>query len=326
MAYGSTTYTETLDSLYTTTWQTWFQQETVNQVFNSTTLRKQLMQKGARRASSEGRWLAFPLEVNKNETVAFIGKGGTVSLADTDPLRTGRVEWTYLVGNVTRYYVDDQQNRGKAQIKSLMEAKVGNLRRSLDDHLETTLFSDGSGDNSLACDGLGNIVSATSTYAGFAPATYDFWKSTVQASQGSAAVYLREDMTNVFNDIRKLDNPSSTPTLIMTDQTSYELYETDVVAPMQQIVNLNAGAADPAAGMLNFKGVPIDWSPACTSGYMYFLNTNYLYLYIDAQVEMEMTEWKGIPNQLDRVAQIVTALQLVCTNRAHQGLITGIAA
>jgi len=328
MPFGSTTLSETLDTVYSTTWQNFFRDDVANTVFNATTFWKQMQAKGIRRESGGGRWIGFQLEVNKNETVAFIGKGGTISLADTDPLRTGKVDWKYLTGNVTRFFVDDQQNKSKAQIRNLLQGKVNNLKRSLQDKLETALFGDGSGDSGLAIDGLGNIVDDTATYAGFAPATYTFWKSKLTASTGAAAVYLRSDMTTVYNNVRQIDVPSNKPTLIMTDQASYELYEMEVVAPLQQIVNLGSnGSADVGTGGLNFKGVPIEWSPAATpAGVMWFLNTNFFEAVIDSAIEMDMTEWKPIPNQLDRVAQVVTALNVVCVNRKSQGKLTAIAA
>jgi hypothetical protein len=45
---------------------------------------------------------------------------------------------------------------------------------------------------------------------------------------------------------------------------------------------------------------------------------------IDSKADFDMTEWKYIPNQLDRVAQVVTRLELVCRNCRMQGLISGI--
>lgn len=317
------TLTESLDTLYTTTWQL-MRDEVINQVFASTPLWSQLRNRERVRRESGGRWIGFGVEYAKNTTVDYIGKGGTVSLAKDDIATTGKVDWKYLIGNLTRYWVDDQQNAGKSQLMNKINIELNNLKNSLIDTLETSLFSDGTGFGGMEIDGLGNIVSASSTYAGLAPGTYDWWKATTKASTGSASVYLRSDMTNVFNTTQIIKTPSNKPSIIITDQASYELFENEVLAPMQRIMNQELKSL--GFERFEFKGAPVDWSPAATAGSMYFLNTNYMQLVIDSKADFEMTEWKTIPNSLDRASQIVTALNLVCTNRASQGVLTGITA
>ena len=318
------TLTETLDTLYTTTWQL-MRDEVVNQIFTATPLWAQLRNREKVRRESGGRWIGFGVEYAKNSTVKYITRGGTVSLNKDDIATTGKVDWKYLIGNLTRYWVDDQQNAGKSQLMNKIQIELSNLKNSLIDSLETSLFSDGSADSGAEIDGLQNIISTTTTYAGLSPTTYTWWKATSKASTGAAAVYLRSDMTNVFNTVQRIKTPSNKPTLIITDQTSYELFETEVLAPMQRIINQelhNLGF-----DRFEFKGAPVDWSPAASpSGVMYFLNTNYLQLIVDSKADFEMTEWKTVPNSLDRSAQIVSALNLVCTNRSQQGKLTGIAA
>lgn len=318
------TLTETLDTLYTTTWQL-MRDDIINQIFTATPLWAQLRNKERIRRESGGRWIGFPVEYAKNTTVKFIGKGGTVSLNKDDIATTGKVDWKYLVGNLTRYWVEDQQNAGKSQLMNKVQIELSNLRNSLIDQLETSLFGDGSGFGGLAVDGLQNIVDSAGTYAGLSSSTYTWWKSIEKASTGAAAVYLRSDMTNVYNSVQRLKTPSMKPSIIVTDQTSYELFETEVLAPMQRIMNQELKSL--GFERFEFKGTPVDWSPAASpSGVMYFLNTNYLQLVIDSKADFQETEWKPVQNSLDRAMQIVTALNLVCTNRAAQGLLTGITA
>jgi len=55
------------------------------------------------------------------------------------------------------------------------------------------------------------------------------------------------------------------------------------------------------------------------------MNERYLELVIDEGSDFEMTDWKPIPNQLDRTAQVVLRADLVTSNRRMQGVMTAIA-
>ena len=77
------------------------------------------------------------------------------------------------------------------------------------------------------------------------------------------------------------------------------------------------------AGFTNqtFKGIPMVWAPSISQK-MYFLNTRYLYMNYDPRLNMDMTSWKEIPNQVnDRVAQIMLACEFTVSRRKCQGVI-----
>ncbi|KKL88317.1 hypothetical protein LCGC14_1925910 [marine sediment metagenome] len=76
---------------------------------------------------------------------------------------------------------------------------------------------------------------------------------------------------------------------------------------------------------IQFKGVPVTWSPSCANTRMYFLNLNFLKFTYDPIAFFDMTEWKAIPDQVnDRAAQIITAGNLVTGRRRTHGVIFGI--
>jgi hypothetical protein len=59
---------------------------------------------------------------------------------------------------------------------------------------------------------------------------------------------------------------------------------------------------------------------------MYFLNSKYLGLNVDPDINMEQTGWKEIPNQLDRVMQIVWKGNMIASRCASLGVLITIAA
>lgn len=322
------TRTEQLDDLYTSTYNN-RKSEVTDNIFEATPTYKLLKANGGIKLNGTGgRYLEVPLAYAKNTTVTSLDKGDTISISDTKFLTVAQFQWKFVAGSIVRYYTDDAKNKSKQQHLSLANAKIDNLQRSLVDKFEEFLFGDGTGNGSKDPNGFGNIIDATPatarTVGNIAQTTYTWWKNIQKTATASASIYLLTDMRKLFNDCSK-GQASDLPNMIVTDQTSYELYE-DEVQEQKQIVNKTTGDAMFSDPMLVFKGVPIAWSSQCTAGYLYFLNSDYIGLNVDPDINMTMTEWKVIPNQLDRVAQIVWKGNLIASRRASLGVLTGIAA
>lgn len=315
------TLTESLDNLYTTTWQN--MKSTVrDQIFDATPFWFWLKEKGKLKTVEGGRFLTEPLQYAKNDNVSWIGKGGTVSLNDFEHLTIAQFNWRYLVGSIVRFGVDDQQNRGKNQIINLMMSKLDNTQNSLISEMETRLFG-ASGSSDDAIDGLQLLAAddpTSSTNVGaINQNTYSWWRNQEQTMTGSSfaanGVGVMRTMLNDCGNNLKMDFPD----IILSGQTPFEWYE-DVNLGYYQITNNKL--AD--AGFMNqtFKGIPMVWSPSCADTRMYFLNTNFIYFQYDPMMNFDMTEWKPIPDQVnDRAAQIVLAGSLTVARRRCQGVI-----
>lgn len=318
------TRTEQLDDLYTSTWNNRAAAVT-DQIFTATPTFKLLKSKGGIKLNGTGgRYLEIPLSYAKNATVASLDKGDTISISDTKFLTVAQFEWKFVAGSIVRYYVDDAKNKSKQQHLSLVNSKIDNLNRSMVDKFETMIYGDGTGNGSKDIEGFGNIVDATPTSArtvgNIAQTTYTWWQNKQKTATGSASVYLLSDMRTLFNDC-STGQATDLPDMIATTQTVYEYYE-DEVQEQKQIVNQTTG--DAMMITVVFKGVPIVWSSACTAGYMYFLNSKYIGLNVDPDINMSATEWKTIPNQLDRVQQVVWKGNLIASRRASLGLLSSI--
>jgi hypothetical protein len=112
------------------------------------------------------------------------------------------------------------------------------------------------------------------------------------------------------------------PSLILTSQGIYEMYETTLTNMLRTTSNV---LGDAGFESLSFKGGAVTFSPSGTATNMYFLNERYLEMIIETDADFAMTDWKPIPNQLDRVAQVVTQGDVVTSNRRMQGVLTGVA-
>ena len=134
------------------------------------------------------------------------------------------------------------------------------------------------------------------------------------ATAGNYALNLVPVMRNLFNETTaQLESPN----FILMNRDLFEAYE-DEVADKQQIVrtSFDQKAADLGFETFTFKGATVAWAEDLntTSGNyrdLFMLNLNYLELVFDPNLWFEMTDWKSNTNQLERVAYIVSAMQMV---------------
>lgn len=320
------TRTEQLDDLYVAVYNNRKKTVTDN-IFTATPFYKMMKAKGGIKLNGTGgRYLEIPLSYAKNETVTSLDKGDTISISDTKFLTTAQYEWKFVAGSVVRYYTDDAKNKSKQAHLNLANAKVDNLERSMVDKFEEFAFGDGSGNSSKDPNGLFNLIDPTPTSStsigNINQSTYTWWQNKTKTATGAASVYLLTDMRTLYNNCGK-GQASDVPDLMVTDQASYELFEDEV---QEQRQTVNKQAADAMVETCTFKGKPVIWSVECTAGYMYFVNTAYIGLNVDPDINMTPTAWKDIPNQLDRVMQIVWKGNMIASRRASLGVLITIAA
>lgn len=316
--------TEALDNLYTTTWQN-MKDEAKDNVFQATPFWFWMKDKGRLQEVPGGRWIAEPLEYFQNDQVFWVTKGGTVPLNDIEFLTIARYDWRYLVGNIVRFGVDDQQNRGKNAIMSLLNAKLNNIQKALVETLETSLAG-GSGVATNSMDGVQFIVpndptSAANNAGGVDPSVNTWWRNQFTNMTGqSFATFGVSNMRTLYNNC--MNNYSmDAPDIIVSSQGVYEFYEDNVLSYYR---TYNKKLGDLGFDAIQFKGMPMVWTPAMTQ-IMYMLNTNFFKFIYDPAMFFEMTEWKPIPDQInDRAAQIVTACQLTVSRRRCQGVMFNI--
>lgn len=317
--------TESLDNLYTTTWQN--MKDTVrDQIFDSTPFWFWLKDKGKLKSVSGGRFLTEPLQFDKNENITWIGKGGTVSLNDYEFLTTARYDWKYLAASIVRFGVDDQQNRGKNQIINLMNSKMDNTQNALISEMESRLFAGAATDDGI--DGLQHLVADDPTASAEVGAIdqsateYAWWRNqstnmTTESFATFGVSRMRTALNNAQNNLM-MDSPD----IIVTGQTPYEYYEDE---NLDYFRTSDRKLVDLGFQTQSFKGIPMVWSPSCANTRMYFLNTNFINFVYDPMMFFDMTEWKSIPDQPnDRAAQIMLAGAFTVSRRRCQAVIYNI--
>jgi len=312
------TLTESLDNLYTTTWEHRKGQAHDN-IFTATPFWYWMKEKGKFRTEEGGRFIMEPLEYAKNDNITWITKGDTVTLNSYEFLTESKWDWRYIVAPLVRFGIDEQQNRGKSAIMKLMTRTLDNTENSIIDELDARLCGAQTG-NSI--EGLQNLVpdsaSGSEDAGGVDPSTYSWFRNNSTSMTGlSFSVYGRSYMTTMYNSCMN-NRLQDVVDIILTSQTVYEYYLAETIE-QKQIVNKKL--ADANFQNVEFMGVPMIWSPNISQR-MYFLNTRFLYFVYDPAMNFDMTEWKPIPDQVnDRAAQIILACAFIVTRKLCQGVL-----
>jgi hypothetical protein len=320
--------TVALDDLYTTTWQKRLP-GVFDNIFSAAPFWFWMKDKGKLNPQRGGRNIETNLQYGTNTTTSWIARGGTVAMTDFKFLTVAIFQWRYLVSNILRFGIDEQQNSGEERIIDWVTAKLDNTEDSLITELETRLAGGVGGTNNPPnIDGLqflvpdaANVASSSFNAGGIDPSTNTWWQNQAIAMTGSSfavnGITNMRHMVNLCMNNRRMDAPD----IILSDMSSYEYYE-DAVLPMLRLSNTKL--AEAGFESQTFKRIPMVWSPAIT-GRMYFLNTRFIQFVYDPGYFFDMTEWKAIPNQVnDRAAQVMLACSFLTNRRRVLGVINGI--
>jgi len=301
------------DQLLSTTLKNYIPKLTDN-IFSARPLFYALTNGQTIRRISGGQAIVVPIIYGTNSTAASYAGTDTIDTTAQTGISAAEYQWKQYAATVTISGIEEAKNNGEAQIIDLLEGKIFQTQESVIENMNTMFWADASGND---WNGLHLIVAKPNTeLGGIDPSDSgnSFWKST-ETDENGALTQLT--MANVYNTI-SVGNDQ--PTIIITTQTLYEKYESLLES---QIRYTDTDVADGGFQNLLFKGAPVTFDGAATSGQMMFLNTKYLQLVAHSDVWFKPTPFVRPTNQDAVFSQLLCYGNLTCSNRARQGYIFG---
>lgn len=332
----------TYDDLLSTTLQA-YRPTLVDQVFKAIPLFWFLYDRGRIKHQRGGESIWQIINKRVNSTTKWFEGEDQLDTTPQETFTTVAYPWAYIAGSVSIPLTDEQKNSGSARIKDLLRARMENLQLSMRSDINEACFDTITGDATKAKQpyGLGDIIqdaaaaSQTNVVAGIAKnvsengETYwanQYFSSTSSDFDGALGTGdALPDMDTMYNNCGEgIDNVD----LILTIQPRWETVKTLLYAN-QRWVSTDDRVASLGFQNLVFNGALFMFDKSATfladtgddDGLMYFINSRYLYMMTDPAYEFRPTPFKMATNQLTRVAQVVTACQLVCTNMRRQGVL-----
>ena len=317
------TLTKTLDDLHSSTWEL-LKTDVVDNIFDANPILKVMKAKGKFVEYNGGTDIMQPLEYGENETVDWIGRGSKISIETGEKITMAKYQWKYLAGSVVRIFTDEDMNMGEPAIFNYTEKNIANLEKSLKKKINAALLLDGS-QHTLAMSGFKKYVEstpATGTVGGINSASNTWWRNQATSMSGlDHTVYLIDYMRTMYDDCSD-DGGTETPQMLITTKGIKNCYEDEALD--SHYYTESNDMADLGIKACAFKGAPIIWTGGCDTGLMYFFNLDYFEIAYTASKWFDMTEWKTAQDNLERVAQILAKLQLICSNREKQGLLSAV--
>jgi len=166
------------------------------------------------------------------------------------------------------------------------------------------------------------MVDSAGTYGNINRATAgnEFWQSNETAQGGALTI---SAMATKYTQCSR--GGKMGPDLIITTSTVYDKYEALMQANQRFGVS-NTELADAGFVTMKFRGADVMFDEQCTSGVMYFLNTEHLKLRYHKDANFTVTDFQRPDNQDAKIAQILWMGNLTANNCRYLGKLTGVTA
>jgi hypothetical protein len=212
-----------------------------------------------------------------------------------------------------------------AAIIPLIEARMNDATNVMMDAMATALYNNTT--NTQQFIGLPAAVANSGTYGNIDRGTYTWWKSS-QYAAGSVNPTRQNILQYISGTVK---NGAEMPSFGVCGFGTWTLLAQDFVGQEQYVITPGAGFDGETNGpqaafrALMVAGVPIYPDPYCPEGIVYFLNTNYLSLYIHEQGSFVFTGFEStLPNwQIGYVGAVLMIAELVNVKPKSMTKVTG---
>lgn len=316
MARGDLTY----DQLVATT-QEYIVPTITPQVYDDNIVLDRLRKGKHVKVCTGGRKVFHPIRDIELSEAAFVSPNAARVANHKDTRTALELNWTYLVLDAVMMWDEKIANRGKPQIISLVKDKMIEALEDVHKEFSTVMYQAFASKASDELDGIYSIIQTlnnSTTYAGISEANSSNWDAALfDISTTTLALYGSNSMDSAIRAAWFRGGPD----LIVTTracaaQYSSKLQPGERRAPMDG----RAGATD-----LSFQGIPIITDPQLPAGDMVFMNTNHLWLYVQAGENFNTGKWENDPTGLKRDRALISFVgNLVCDKRRSMGAFTAL--
>jgi len=287
------------------------------------------------------------IEYSENGTYMRYSGYDVLNISPSDVFTAAQYSFAQAAVAVSISGLEMLQNSGKEKMISLLESRIGNAERTMQNNLSNDCYSNGTASGGKQIGGLQLLVANTNNsgvVGGIDSSVWGFWQNNSQSfasnslTPGTATIQTMMNRTWLAQ-ARQADRPD----LIIADNTYFRYYWESLQA-IQRITDDRSGMAGFASlkfmdadvvydggfqGTTAGNGAPpfgggMTWSSGsgAPTNSMYFLNTDYIFLRPHKDRDMVPLDPDRFSVNQDAMVKLVAwAGNMTCSNRFLQGVI-----
>lgn len=285
-----------------------------------------LKEKGKQKPVSGGLTIVQEIEYAQNSSIKRYSGYEAVSINPSDVFTAAQFDFKQLAVAVSISGLEQLQNSGPDAMLDLMESRIANAEKTMQNTLATDVYSDGTADGGKQIGGLQLLVSdaGTGTVGGINSSTWAFWKSQFYSFSGNSVTASATTIQHAMNTLyTNLSRGNDTPDLIVCDQT-YFLYYLESLQAIQRITQSNTASS----GYQSLKYMNADvvydggYFGAAPASHMYMLNTDYIHYRPHRDRNMVPLGGDRFSVNQDALVKLIGwAGNMTVSNRALQGCV-----
>ena len=251
-----------------------------------------------------------------------------LNIAPDSPISAAQFKISQYADSVTMSGLEMLQNSSKEAIIDLLDGRMQVSEARLLNRISGDLYGDGTGNGGKNLDGLAAAVAVSptsGTYGGINRAVWTFWRNQITTGATGSSNILAKMTEAAIKQIRGTDKAD----LIVAGNTMYTYY-VGALQAIQRIAAEESGAAGFASLKFYGGGTSADvvlgggYGSQETATYMYFLNTNYIFLRPHKERNFVPIGGERQAINQDAIVKLYGwAGNLTTSNSFLQGLLTG---
>ena len=273
---------------------------------------------------SGGRTFTHPLFYKINTSFRAYSKLETIDTPIMDDITRADYSIKVVAGSLVISTLEEAMNAGnKEKLLDLADTVRMAAENSMSEVLGDQVFADGSGANDF--DGLQHLIAlspSTQTDVGsINPTTYEYWRNYVNTTGTSGFNSNQAGLILMNTALNQTTFGRKGPRAIITTKAVYALYEVGLTANIRYTTT---ELADAGFLHLAYTTMPVLFDDNCPTGYLYFVDTDSLWLQVLSRGNLEITPFEYSHNQLSKTALMYIFGNLTTGSRRTNGLLTAI--
>jgi len=284
-------------------------------VFLGNVLLNRAKTKGWLKTIDGGVDINIPLEYAIASAAGSYSGSQTLDIADNDVFSAAKVNWKQYYAAVSVSGIDKLKNAGSNRIVDFVKSKMKNAEKTLRRKLASTTGIYSAGGTATEIVGLQAWINTDETVGGISQTNNSFWRAQEDTTTTTLSLAAMQTRFNACSE------DSEEPTMIATTKSIYNSYW-GLLTPQQRFTSDEVGKA--GFKSLMFNSVPVVSDTNCPSGDMYFLNEDYLHLFVHRDENFRQTEFQSPVNQNVVTSKIYWAGEFASSNNRYHGAFKGL--